>query len=164
MGRQDAAQYRGRAAMSGSKLLSIDDDAQVLDLIRRIAGDMGFEVETTTSATAFKEAYARMQPNVVTVDICMPEADGVELLRWLGDAGYTHKIIILSGAHPDYAEMAKRLGTAMGKMGIDILRKPFRVRELREALSPGAASPAPGDAQTGAGTPESGSAMPAPRG
>lgn len=148
--------------MSGSKLLSIDDDPQVLDLIRRIAREMGFEVATVTSATAFKEAYDRMQPSVVTMDICMPDADGVELLCWLGGAGYTQKIIILSGAHPDYAEMAKRLGTAVGRMNIDILRKPFRKHELQEALVMGATSPPPEEAH--AAGPGAGSVIPATRG
>jgi DNA-binding NtrC family response regulator len=150
--------------MIGSRLLSIDDDPQILDLIKRVAGDMGYEAEATTSVGSFMTTYVRTQPDVVTVDICMPEVDGIELVRWLGDVGYRQKIIILSGAHPDYADMAKRLGNAMGNLAIDILRKPFRIKQLRQALSADVVSPTPDDAPIRIGKLKPRSATPATRG
>ncbi|HNB27726.1 MAG TPA: response regulator [Alphaproteobacteria bacterium] len=120
--------------MANKALLSIDDDPQILEIIRNVALDLDYSVETALTAGKFMTAYSRVNPSVVTVDICMPETDGIELLRWLGDVGSTARIIILSGAHPSYAEMAQRLGQAGGCREITILRKPFRIAELRQAL------------------------------
>ncbi len=122
--------------MANKALLSIDDDPQILEIIRKAAVDLGYSAETALTAGKFMTAYSRVHPCVVTVDICMPDTDGIELLRWLGDVGSTARIIILSGAHPSYAEMAQRLGQAGGCRDIAILRKPFRIAELKHALAP----------------------------
>lgn len=129
--------------MADKALLSIDDDPQILEIIRKVALDLGFEVETALTAGKFMTAYSRSHPSVVTVDICMPDTDGIELLRWLGDVGSNARVIILSGAHPSYAEMAQRLAQVGGCRNIGILRKPFRIAELKRALSDEGALPAP---------------------
>ncbi len=129
--------------MADKALLSIDDDPQILEIIRKVALDLGYQVETALTAGGFMTAYSRAQPSVVTVDICMPDTDGIELLRWLGDVGSNARVIILSGAHPSYAEMAQRLAQVGGCRNIGILRKPFRVAELRRFLSDQEAPPTP---------------------
>ncbi len=121
--------------MTDRVLLSIDDDPQILEIIREVARGLGYQVETAHSAGQFKTAYVRTSPCVITVDICMPETDGFELLRWLGDVGASARIIILSGANPSYSEMAQRLAQASGRNDVSILRKPFRLVQLRQALS-----------------------------
>lgn len=121
--------------MPDRTLLSIDDDPQILELIRKIALALGYQVETVTNGGAFMTTYVRTRPSVVTVDICMPIVDGIELLRWLGDVESKAKVIIMSGAHPPYAEMARKLAQAGGAMDVSILRKPFRIADLRQALA-----------------------------
>lgn len=121
--------------MATKALLSIDDDPQILEIIRSVALDLGFQAEMTVNAGKFMTAYSRLQPSVITVDICMPETDGIELLRWLGAVETNAKIIILSGADPSYSEMAQRLGQAGGCHNVSILRKPFRIADLRRALT-----------------------------
>lgn len=121
--------------MTDRVLLSIDDDPQILEIIREVALGLGYQVETALSAGQFMTAYVRAKPCVITVDICMPETDGFELLRWLGDVGATARIIILSGANPSYGEMAQRLAQATGRIDVSILRKPFRLAQLRQMLS-----------------------------
>lgn len=131
--------------MTDRTLLSIDDDPQILDLIRKVALAMEYHVEAVTSAGAFMTTFVRTRPSVVTVDICMPIVDGIELLRWLGDVEAEARVIIMSGAHPPYAEMAQKLARANGKMEVSILRKPFRVADLRRALAGAALDDHPAD-------------------
>lgn len=130
--------------MADRVLFSIDDDPQIPEIIREVALGLGYQVETALSAGQFVTAYVRAKSNVVTVDICMPETDGIELLRWLGDIGAMAKVIIPSGAHPSYGEMAQRLAQASGRIDASILRKPFRLAQLRQAASGEGATGAPG--------------------
>ena len=121
--------------MATKSLLSIDDDPQILAIIRNVALELGYQAEMTSNAGKFMTAYSRVHPSVITMDICMPDTDGIEMLRWLGSVETGAKIIILSGADPSYAEMAQRLGQAGGCRDITILRKPFRIADLRRALT-----------------------------
>lgn len=120
--------------MPAQTLLSIDDNPQILELIRKVATGMGMTAEGVTTPGAFMTSFVRLQPDIITLDMCMPDIDGIELLRWLGDVGAATRIVILSGAHPTYAEMARRLAEAAGLRDVAILRKPFRTAELRDVL------------------------------
>lgn len=117
------------------RLLSVDDDPGMLSLIRRVASDLGFEVDVVTHASFFMAAYVRKKPDVITLDIVMPDVDGIELIRWLGDVGCQARVILLSGATVQYARMAHRLGQDGSKLSVSCLYKPFAVGDLRAALT-----------------------------
>jgi DNA-binding response OmpR family regulator len=117
------------------RLLSIDDDPGMLSLIRRVACDLGFEVDIVSHASFFMAAYVRRKPDVITLDIIMPDVDGIELIRWLGDVGCQARVIVMSGAALPYAKMAHRLGEDGAKLAMSSLSKPFGVGELRAALT-----------------------------
>jgi DNA-binding response OmpR family regulator len=117
------------------RLLSIDDDPGMLSLIRRVASDLGFDVDVVTHASFFMAAYVQKKPDVITLDLIMPDVDGIELIRWLGDVGCTARVILMSGAAYHYAKMAQRLGADGSKLNISRLNKPCGVPELRAALN-----------------------------
>jgi CheY-like chemotaxis protein len=117
------------------RLLSVDDDPGVLAVIRRVGRDLGFEVDAVDHGSYFMGAYARNKPDIVTLDLFMPEVDGIELIRWLTEVGCTARIILVSGASHQYAEMARRIGQDGGKLAIACLTKPFSIADLRTALA-----------------------------
>lgn len=117
------------------RLLSIDDDPGILALIQRVARDLGFEVDIVTHASFFMAAYVRKKPDVITLDIVLPDIDGIELIHWLGDVGCTARVIAMSGASLPYSRMAQRIGQDAAKLNMSCLMKPFPVGELRAALS-----------------------------
>jgi CheY-like chemotaxis protein len=65
----------------------------------------------------------------------MPEMDGIELIRWLGDVGCASRVILISGASLAYSKMATRLGEDGARMDMTSLRKPFWLADLRTALN-----------------------------
>ncbi len=121
--------------MSSNRLLIIDDEPPIAAALGRIGKDCGFAVTTTTTAEDFKQSYPIVQPTVIILDLAVPRVDGIELLRWLGNAGCTATVLIVTGFGGKIPESARLLGEARGlKMG-GIIAKPFRVAELRAVLT-----------------------------
>lgn len=116
------------------RLLSVDDDPAILTLIGKVAHDLGYSVEALTSSNSFMTTYVRVKPHVITLDIFMPDKDGIELIRWLADIGSMARVIIISGSDTKYAMMAEELGSWSGSLKISRLGKPFGIASLRNEL------------------------------
>lgn len=119
--------------MPGERLLIIEDDKKIADLVRRVATEMEFATNQATGKQ-LKETYDTLAPEIIVMDILMPEMDGLEVLRFIEERKLQPRIIILSGSPNAYRKMAQNLGTAFG-FPIDAnIQKPFRIGELRSAL------------------------------
>ncbi len=121
-------EHRGNA----ETILVVEDEAEV----RKVAAELGFEVEVTTGAMAFKKAYDAFDPAVIVLDVVMPETDGIELMQWLAGRGCSAHLVVVTGYTPKYAELARKLGEASGMQSIVSLTKPVKLAALRAALSP----------------------------
>jgi CheY-like chemotaxis protein len=124
----------GLSVVLAKRLLAVDDDLAVLKLVVQVAEDLGFTVEAISRSELFREAYERFQPTVITLDIFMPEVDGIELIQWLADIRCPSHIIITSDTDTSYLRALYELGRQRGPLRISQLVKPFRVEKLREAL------------------------------
>jgi CheY-like chemotaxis protein len=116
------------------RLLLIDDEPQMRSFLSRVAQGCGYEVRNTDDAAGFKEAYASWSPDIVILDLVMPQVDGIELLRFLAEQASKTRILIISGFDPKVLDAAHRLGAAHGLSMIGALSKPVRVAELRTIL------------------------------
>lgn len=119
--------------MIGNRLLVVDDNRDLAELVRRVGVGAGYDVCVATEAIEFMEAFDRFDPTVVVLDMVMPDTDGIQLVQWLVDRGVTARIVVASGFNPLYAEMAAKLGRARG-LSVTYLAKPFRLQELRHVL------------------------------
>jgi CheY-like chemotaxis protein len=115
--------------------LIIDDEADFADYVRRVAEGIGCEVRATNEAGAFKRAYEDFDPDVIVLDMVMPEVDGIELVNWLAEQQCRAKLIIVTGYSHRYAEMASVLSAAKGMPPATALTKPVRLADLRAALA-----------------------------
>lgn len=116
-------------------LLIIDDDRAIGDLIARVARESGFVAVVLTDPVKFMKEFDRLQPRVVTIDMLMPDVDGIELVDWIVQRRSDVRILIVSGSDPLYAEIADLMATAKGSQGVEFLPKPLDVRVLRELLA-----------------------------
>ena len=121
--------------MSEKRLLVCDDQADFAEFVRAVAEPMGYEVSIQTRSTRFAEAYESFLPDVIVLDMVMPDMDGTEIIRWLSQKGTGARVVIASGYSPKYAEMARLIGEARGLLNIKTLAKPVSVEALRAALS-----------------------------
>lgn len=121
--------------MSQKKLLVVDDEAEFGEFVEAAATRLDFEVEVANNGKDFKDAYQRFDPTVIMLDMVMPGIDGVELVYWLADEGFSGKLIVITGYSAGYASSAKSLGEARGLQSVEALGKPVRLAELRAALT-----------------------------
>jgi UDP-3-O-[3-hydroxymyristoyl] N-acetylglucosamine deacetylase len=110
-------------------VLVVDDEERIRSSLQGILGDEGFRVVATGDAPGALELIAREKPEVVLLDVWMPELDGIELLRRIKLRNpETHVIMISGHANIQNAVAATRMGAA------DFIEKPFSVSGLLASL------------------------------
>jgi len=117
------------------KLLIIDDERDFADLILRVAEPLGFEAKASQDARSFQALYQDWGPDLIVLDMIMPEMDGIELMRWLVAQGCRARVIIISGHSPIFANAATAIAELRGQMSVSFLQKPVKLHDLRAALT-----------------------------
>jgi EAL domain-containing protein (putative c-di-GMP-specific phosphodiesterase class I)/ActR/RegA family two-component response regulator len=114
-------------------ILVIDDDADLGEFISAVAQSMNLRCTTTTRAAEF---MAAIDPEVtlVMMDLVMPDMDGVELLRWLGQQQCKAGILLISGLDKRVLETAEVLAGSLGLIVVGRLQKPIRLIDLEKIL------------------------------
>jgi DNA-binding response OmpR family regulator len=110
-----------------ANILAVDDEAQVLRSIGRILVDAGHEVTLAPGGQQALEAIKQRRPDLVVLDIVMPEMDGVEVCRRIRADPFLAKLpIIFLTAKGRPNDIAHGLDAG----GDDYLTKPFEILEL----------------------------------
>ncbi len=113
-----------------ANILVVDDELGIRELLSEILGDEGHTVELAENAAQARAARLREQPDVVLLDIWMPDTDGVSLLKeWANNRLLTMPVIMMSGHGTiDTAVEATRLGAK------NFLEKPISLQKLFTAV------------------------------
>ena len=114
--------------MAAARILSIDDEKEIIDLIRLILGRRGFEVSGATGGKAGLEAVRSQHPDLVLLDLMMPDMDGWEVYQQMKADEATRRIpVIVVTAKAQSID--KVLGLHIAKVD-DYIAKPFSPQEL----------------------------------
>jgi signal transduction histidine kinase len=116
----------------GLRILLIDDDDAVRDVLCETLAELGHEVTSTESAPKGLEAFAADKFDLVVLDFAMPGMNGAEAARAILQAAPGQKILFVTG----YSETAALEAAAPGA---PVLRKPFQPEEVARALREAAA-------------------------
>ena len=83
--------------MTASRVLVVDDEADIRELLQEILSDEGYEVEVAANAAEARAARANHAPDLVFLDIWMPDTDGITLLReWSMTDGYDCPVVMMT--------------------------------------------------------------------
>ena len=112
--------------MNASRILVVDDEADIRRLLQEILSEEGHDVDVAADAAQARAARARSAPDLVLLDIWMPDTDGITLLReWSGDARHDCPVVMMSGhGTVETAVEATRLGA------FDFIEKPLSLAKL----------------------------------
>ena len=120
--------------MSRPRLLLIDDEPALAQYVASAARECGYTPIIARSEPEFRAEFIEVRPDMVTLDLGMPEADGVQFLRFLAEQQFTGPVLIISGFDRRVLESAFRLGEALGLRMVGPLEKPTRLEDLEELL------------------------------
>lgn len=117
------------------RFLIVDDEPAITRLISKVAAGCGYDVSATNSSETFMDDVVWQEPHAIALDLSMPGADGVELMRFLAAIKCKAKILVISGFDPRVLEASANLGREMGLRVCGALFKPVRVADLRAAIA-----------------------------
>jgi two-component system nitrogen regulation response regulator NtrX len=112
--------------MSGANILVVDDEADIRTLIKEILSEEGYRVETAGDAAEARERLVAGNPDLVLLDIWMPDTDGISLLNEWSQSGQLNCPVVIMSGHGtvETAVEATRLGAA------DFIEKPLSLAKL----------------------------------
>jgi DNA-binding NtrC family response regulator len=118
-----------------ANILVVDDELGIRDLLQEILNDEGHNIEVAENAGQARLARQRGAPDLVLLDIWMPDTDGVSLLKeWSATGLLTMPVIMMSGhATIDTAVEATKIGA------YSFLEKPITLQKLLKAVNDGLA-------------------------
>lgn len=115
--------------MSLMKILAIDDSQSTLSLIVDILSRHDYEVWIARNGPDGLKKYAEFRPDIVTVDLTMPEMDGYEVLRRIKSLDkYANVIMVTASEH------SAALKNCLEEGALDFVPKPFTPKELVNAI------------------------------
>jgi two-component system nitrogen regulation response regulator NtrX len=128
--------------MRDARILVVDDESEIRTLLKEILTEEGYRVTTAQDAAAAREQRDETEPDLVLLDIWMPDTDGISLLKEWSEEGGICPVVMMSGhGTVDTAVEATRLGA------VDFIEKPLSLTKLlhtvEKALDEGAPGRAP---------------------
>ncbi len=138
-------------------ILVVDDELGIRALLSEILTDEGHTVELAENAAQARSVRESLRPDLVLLDIWMPDVDGISLLKEWGATGMLSMPVIMMSGHGtiDTAVEATKFGASA------FLEKPITLQKLLRAVDQALVKPAP---RGGSGNPPGGNGGPLPRG
>jgi two-component system, NtrC family, nitrogen regulation response regulator NtrX len=123
--------------MAQVQILVVDDEPDIRQLVQEILEDEGYSVQVAQDGESARLVYAQQKPDLVLLDIWMPDIDGISLLKEWSAAGKLESQVVIMSGHGtlETAVEATRLGA------FDFVQKPLSLAKLlatvRKALDSG---------------------------
>ena len=121
------------------KIVVLDDEPNIADLYAEALADEGYETHRVTQSLRFFDALKEHQPNLVLLDLMMPNLDGFDELKLMKMAGREGQIpVIVVTAHPNVSRAEQELRSAGV---VHIVQKPPDLDQLIELVEQTIGSP-----------------------
>ena len=121
---ETAARSAGRSGATGARVLVVDDDPDIANLVATVLREEGYTARVVTDSGQAVEVFGAFQPDLVTLDIMMPSVDGISLCLQLRRETLVPILFVSAKSDPADRVVGLRIGAD------DYLGKPFDNNEL----------------------------------
>jgi len=111
------------------KVLIIDDEVPILESLEMFLSEGGYDIRTAASAEEGRELFRAFEPEVVILDIRLPDCTGFDVLAWLNQSANPPKVIMITAFH----DMETAI-TSMKNGAFDYIHKPLDADEVETAV------------------------------
>ena len=116
-----------------ARILVIDDDSSICEVVRAMVEKAGHDVSTASNGRLGLASLAREPVELVIADIVMPEMDGIETVRQLRSMTRPPKIIVMTGGNREGAADQLALARSLGADAT--LTKPLRAKHVLDTVT-----------------------------
>jgi two-component system response regulator MtrA len=117
------------------RLLTVDDDVRLTRVVALVAAQLGMETMQINDPAKALEAFVSFRPDVILLDVFMPELDGIDVLHEILLAGIPTRVILTTGGDEELLSVAREVVRFHAVEEPVMLPKPFRRAELLAALA-----------------------------
>ncbi len=117
------------------RLLAVDDDAASAELIVRVAERCGYEAFATSDSRGVINLSKALSPDIMAVDINMPNIDAAALFELLAQSRFSGRILIVSGEDEGVLRAMQARAQALGLSAPFLQQKPLDFQKLRTMLT-----------------------------
>jgi DNA-binding response OmpR family regulator len=121
--------------MAAHRLLILDDETAIAELVERVAVDCGFETRLAFDADMFWDVYDEFEPTLILLDLNVPGARHSDIVHALVDRGCAARVMLTSGSDTEGMALVEQVGRARGLTMAGTMPKPYRLAELRRRLA-----------------------------
>jgi DNA-binding NtrC family response regulator len=114
----------------GGRVLVIDDEPVVVDVLRQLLSKQGYEVQIAGDAAAGRQSIEGLEWDVILLDVMLPDADGMQLLRWIRER-YPNLAVVMITAFATVESAVQ----AMKSGAFHYVTKPFNNDEVRHLVA-----------------------------
>jgi two-component system, OmpR family, response regulator len=112
----------------GPKVLIIDDEKDLCDLIKLILKDENYQIDCAHTLREGKKKWLNQRPSILILDYFLPDGSGLELIEREPSILFTSKVIMITGDGQSSKERATSLGIEF------FIQKPFSLKMIRELV------------------------------
>jgi DNA-binding response OmpR family regulator len=120
--------------LSVHSILIVDDDVEFGRLVERVVSGMGHIVEQISRPREIMDRYDKFAPDIIFLDIFMPDMDGIEVANWLAEKRFNGKLVFMTARDPTFLSAAYAAAERI-EADIATLEKPARVNEIRALVN-----------------------------
>lgn len=117
------------------RLLVVDDDVRLTRTVALTATQFGMVARQVNEPAHALNAFIEFRPDVILLDVFMPELDGIDVLNEILLTGIPTRVVLTSGGGDELMDVALEAARFHGATDAIVLAKPFRRAELVAALT-----------------------------
>lgn len=118
----------------GRRLLVVDQHKAFVGFARLVARRLGYQTSAVFDARELADRVRAWRPDILMMEIVLPELDGIEIIRLLSELGFDGQLVLVTAHDPRYLELARKTAEARGLQVAACLANPVRTAEIIHAL------------------------------